>query len=87
MDIIIKIADALALILQFVGTLFMYLNSPVNKPEGVVYLKNFGETSFAVPKRRNKMLRVGFLTLAIGCGVALISLILKDFAHGMKSCN
>jgi hypothetical protein len=72
-----NILDFIALIIQLLGTYIMFKNSPDNKPEGVVYLRQFGEVDFKKPKKKNLWLNNGFFILGLGFAVALISLILK----------
>jgi hypothetical protein len=72
---ITTILDLLALVVQFVGSLVMYLNSPLNRPEGVI----FGAGDTIIPKQRNRRLKTGFSILALGLFIALVSKILSMF--------
>lgn len=77
MEKIINILDVLALLVQLIGSGFIYYNSPENIPVGSPI--GFGETDFKTPKKRNKALKTGFLILSIGFVIAIVSLVLKDF--------
>ena len=77
MIVIINILDFIALSIQLIGIWIMFKNSPDNKPDGVIYLKKWGETDLKEPKTKNLRLKEGFLILGIGFIIAFISLILK----------
>jgi hypothetical protein len=68
--------DILALIIQFIGAIIMYQNSPINKLTGAMFGGNYNED---IPRQKNRRLRFGFLLLASGILISLVSLLLKDF--------
>jgi hypothetical protein len=73
MDLSLKIVDLVAIIIQFVGALLMYNNSPINKQS------QMGETNLERINNANKGLKTGFKILALGLLISFISLFLKDF--------
>jgi hypothetical protein len=79
MDTLTIIIDFTSLSIQLIGTWIMFKNSPDNKPEGVVFLKGWGDIDYDEPKRKNKKFKNGFLILGIGFILAFISLLLKTF--------
>jgi len=76
MDTATKIIDIIALVIQFIGALLMYLNSPINRITGTQFGGNYDNTK---PNLKNKILKIGFLVLSIGILFSIISLLLKDF--------
>lgn len=79
MDFIIKFLDVLALVIQFIGVWLMYKNSPINKMLSGTGWGDDGAKKRKELEDKNKLIRCGFLILAIGIGLSLISLIIKDF--------
>jgi hypothetical protein len=76
MSLAIEITDALALIIQFIGAIVMYNNSPINRTTGTTH---GGVYNPAPVNKKNRNLRNGFLLLSIGIILSLISLLIKDF--------
>jgi hypothetical protein len=67
--------DLAALLIQITGTIIMFLNAPKNEPKGsFIYASN---PDYEAPKRRERRTKRGFLLLAIGFAIQLISLIVK----------
>ena len=71
MKILIDIA---ALIIQIIGTLVMYFNTPNNR----VPIYMFDET---IPEKKNRNLRIGLIILCCGFILQLISLVLKTYGN------
>lgn len=71
-----NLLDILALIIQIIATILMFLNSPSNKPEGNFIYSD--DPDYLLPKRKNKWLKKGFLILCIGFMLQLISLFTKQ---------
>jgi hypothetical protein len=69
------IIDLLALSIQIIAAVLMFLNSPVNRPNGSFLVNNI---DFETPQKRNYRLRLGFMLLCIGFILQMGSLIIKN---------
>ena len=70
------ILDILSLLVQFLGAIIMYLNSPINRITGNTHGGNYDQS---IPKKKNQNLKNGFLLLSVGIILSIVSLLLKDF--------
>jgi hypothetical protein len=71
-----KCLDVLALLIQSIAAIIMYLNSPDNIEKGD-YLFDDYEYFRLLDIKKNKRLKFGFLLLLIGIAIALISTAIK----------
>jgi hypothetical protein len=71
-----KCLDILALLIQSVAAIVMYLNSPNNTENGS-YLFDDYEYFRQIENKKNGRLKLGFLLLLIGIGLSLISTLIK----------
>lgn len=71
---IVNSIDLIALIIQIIATVFMFFNSPINKPS-IAF--SYPSVDMKTPQKRNQRLRLGFLLLCIGFILQLSSLIIK----------
>jgi hypothetical protein len=76
MKSLINILDILALVIQLTGSIIMFRNSPINRVTGT---QLGGDYDKELPKLKNYKLKVGFLLLAVGIFISIVSLLLKDF--------
>jgi len=77
MDLLIKIVEIVALIIQFIGVVMMYRNSKLHDASWDPTMDD--AFMFQTKSRsKNKRLRAGFLVLAIGISLSFLSLFLKD---------
>ena len=67
--------DLIALLIQIVASILMFLNSPMNKPQGSFMVN---KVDVATPLKRNNKLRFGFLLLCIGFVLQMASLLMKN---------
>ena len=54
--------DGVALVVQIIASVLMFLNSPINEPSGA-FMVNV--VDFETPKKRNSKLKFGFLLLKL----------------------
>lgn len=60
----------------------MYKFSPINKITGITHGGNYDQK---IPAKRNMWLKNGFLILALGILISILSLLLKDFFVSTKA--
>jgi len=77
MELLEKLLDILALIVQLIGALMMYKNSPINTLQYPTQMG--GVTDVKTYKIKNRWLERGLLILVIGFAIGLFSLLMKDF--------
>jgi len=70
-----NILDLCALLIQITGTVIMFFNVPKNEPKGSFI--GASNPDYNTPKKRERQTKWGFLLLAIGFGVQLLSVIIK----------
>jgi hypothetical protein len=76
MECFLKVLDLIALLIQLVGAIVMYYNSPQNRATGT---QSGGDYNNEKAAMKNRMLSWGFLLLAVGIALSIILLIVRDF--------
>jgi len=70
-----NLLDFAALVIQVIGTVIMFLNSPKNEPKGTFI--GTSNPDYETPKKREHRTKRGFFLLAVGFSIQLLSLVIK----------
>jgi hypothetical protein len=74
-DKVTYLIDLIALVVQIIATVFMFLNSPMNIPSGAFLVD---KVDYSTPNKQNKRLKLGFKLLCVGFVLQMFSLIMKN---------
>lgn len=70
----IKLMEISSILFQLVGSIILFLNSPINEPTGsFIYSEN---PNYDKPKKKNISLKWGFGVMLVGFCIQLLTLVI-----------